>query len=52
MKIRAIQYVDGFIKYDEVYEVYEGYEYDEIKDEMEELKGAAFDDYDLEIIND
>lgn len=28
MKIRAIQYVDGFIKYDEVYE---GYEYDEIK---------------------
>lgn len=49
MKIRAIQYVDGFIKYDEVYE---GYEYDEIKDEMEELKGAAFDDYDFEIIND
>ena len=46
MRIRVIQYVDGFIKYDEVYE---GVAYDELKQEMNELKGIAFDDYEMEI---
>ena len=46
MRIRVIQYVDGFIKYDEVYE---GVAYDELKQEMDELKGTAFDDYEMEI---
>ena len=46
MKIRVIQYVDGFIKYDEVYE---GFTYDELKQEMDDLKGVAFDDYEMEI---
>ena len=46
MRIRVIQYVDGFIKYDEVYE---GFTYDELKREMDELKGEAFDYYEMEI---
>ena len=46
MRIRVIQYVDGFIKYDEVYE---GFTYDELKREMDELKGEVFDNYEMEI---
>jgi hypothetical protein len=47
MAIRAIQYVDGYVKYDEIYE---GIEYETLRGEMEELIGEAIDSYELEII--
>ena len=47
MAIRAIQYVDGYVKCDEIYQ---GIEYETLRDETEELVGEAIDTYELEII--